>query len=1530
MQRQLNAAAENPGTFTISASDEWVAGTIAIRPGGGPSAAVTGTITPSATELDITNGGKTIIITLTGDTWVPAGAGAGEFDTIRQAIIDGLDSAQAETAGWNTEVRDKQGVGGVVRTSDTQVTVTLDAQAGYDITANETITVTVPASALVTSGSPIEATPTSDITAAAGPTTTIGDGTDPGNAPIIPGDPATELDTFTLQINSGPDDTVTAATVTLAAGTSGGISLVEITSNDGVTVYGSVANPAGDTVAVTLSTNITATTTITPYKVRITPKIHTDMPAPAGSTYSVTGTITAFTSTNTQAGTDTGSATVTIDNLSPANVTGASASAGDTQVTVSWTNPGGDFANVVVLRNTATITDVPTEGSSPAVGATIGTSTVRYNLSSTSFTDTGLTNGTQYFYRIFAKDTNGNYAATGVEVSATPAVSGAAVTFAPCDWNFRKKITIDSTKVPSDQTNFPVLISLTDSDLAADAQDDGDDIVFTAADGVTQLSHEIEKFDGTTGELVAWVKVPNLSSSVDTVLYMYYGHATTSSQENSTDVWTGYVGVWHLQEDPGPGNPGDIKDSTSYANHGTADASMDSADQVPGVANGSFDLDGTDDFVQVSSSASLNPSTTVTVEAWYNLDTCSTDAVGLVSKGDGVMNNTGTSVRYALWIEGDGTTCSNNDTTFCVNTPKWGTSPETCIEVNNSGIGGAWTQLVGTYDGVQIRLYQDGALIGSQAYTAAISGGATSDVTIGTGYDTAGQDVDGKIDEVRISSVARSADWITTAYNNQNSPSTFYTVGSEEPGPEESILPTTVSYFAPDAAAPGMHVPVTFVGGICGFPTVTTSSSDIIVGPSILTDAAGAVVTSDGSVVSTLFFVKPGAPPTTGITITINGTTLSQTFDIVFPSADPNVTSGTVSFSGGTSVLGGLTVGAGGTLQYSTATDLPPVILVKGNVTIAGTLDVSGQDGTDGGADSTGGDGGGGGPGGGGGGGGGVKEGTGGGSGTINRRVSASSDDAEERLSNGFVELTSGDLELIYDSDADEDQEVGMRFQNMTIPQGATITNAYIEFETDFKQTGTTNLTFWGEAIDNAPTFGGNSNITSRTKTGNSVAWSNVPAWNDVGEKHQTPDLSLIIQDIVNRSGWSSGNALVVIVTGTSGSLREAESCDGSSCNDAPLLHAEWTESGGGASTAGAGGAGRSGGGGGGSKGTGTGGAGGDGTGAAGSAASGTTGGAGGAALGGATGGGGGAADAVDDGGTGGGGGTGNPAGSGGLGDGGAAGKGGGGGGTMSASPGGGGGGGFATGGQNAADADDFGQGGLVNANAALVALSGGSGGGGGAPDQDGPAGHRGGGGGGGGGAILIYATGSINVTGTITAGGGKGGNGINGSGGGGGGSGGAILLQSDDVTASGTVTTAGGTGGTSTGTAGGGNGGSGRIRIDGLASGGTVPGSAGSENIGPVIDTLEGTTVTGRADGVSDITLYVYDENGNQVTGSPYTAVTSGGSGTMGTWSISNVTFPSGIAYLAVKQGTSGNVEVFGLGRATRGIHLIYWREVY
>ena len=123
-----------------------------------PAATLTGTASDDATESEIVSGGDTIIITVANDTFVAFN------DTIRQAVIDGLDAATTPASGWNNEVRDKEVVGAVVRDNDTQVTVTLTAAPAYAITSDETITVTVPGSAL-TAGSPLTATPTFDVTA---------------------------------------------------------------------------------------------------------------------------------------------------------------------------------------------------------------------------------------------------------------------------------------------------------------------------------------------------------------------------------------------------------------------------------------------------------------------------------------------------------------------------------------------------------------------------------------------------------------------------------------------------------------------------------------------------------------------------------------------------------------------------------------------------------------------------------------------------------------------------------------------------------------------------------------------------------------------------------------------------------------------------------------------------------------------------------------------------------------------------------------------------------------------------------------------------------------------------------------------------------------------------------------------------------------------------------------------------------------------------------------------------------------------
>ncbi len=120
---------------------------------------LSGTIT-TATEAAIVLGGRTIILTVTGDTWVAAGAA---FDAQRQAIINGLDSGQAEPLGWDAVVKAGLAVTAVVRTSNTVVTITLPAFAAYDILTAETITATVPGAAL-TGAVALVASPTFGIT----------------------------------------------------------------------------------------------------------------------------------------------------------------------------------------------------------------------------------------------------------------------------------------------------------------------------------------------------------------------------------------------------------------------------------------------------------------------------------------------------------------------------------------------------------------------------------------------------------------------------------------------------------------------------------------------------------------------------------------------------------------------------------------------------------------------------------------------------------------------------------------------------------------------------------------------------------------------------------------------------------------------------------------------------------------------------------------------------------------------------------------------------------------------------------------------------------------------------------------------------------------------------------------------------------------------------------------------------------------------------------------------------------------------
>lgn len=246
--------------------------------------------------------------------------------------------------------------------------------------------------------------------------TTVGNGltAEPTTATVCPESGSTDLDNFTFRTSSGTD-TINSVTVTLGpANAFDNVATVSVTDDAGTTTYGSAA-PVSNTVAVGLTTNITATTTETQYRVRITPKTHAAMPAVPGASYATTGTVTAVghTAANVLVYNDTASGTITVDNGSTADPVWGTITPASGQIALNWTVPAdADFADVLILRRaSAAVADAPAEGSTYTAPGTLGASDVVYVASGTSFTDTGLTDGTSYYYKIFGRDACVNHSA---------------------------------------------------------------------------------------------------------------------------------------------------------------------------------------------------------------------------------------------------------------------------------------------------------------------------------------------------------------------------------------------------------------------------------------------------------------------------------------------------------------------------------------------------------------------------------------------------------------------------------------------------------------------------------------------------------------------------------------------------------------------------------------------------------------------------------------------------------------------------------------------------------------------------------------------------------------------------------------------------------------------------------------------------------------------------------------------------------------------------------------------------------------
>ncbi|MDO8469698.1 MAG: DUF2341 domain-containing protein [bacterium] len=355
-------------------------------------------------------------------------------------------------------------------------------------------------------------------------------------------------------------------------------------------------------------------------------------------------------------------------------------------------------------------------------------------------------------------------------------VQQASAAWYDSSWSYRATVTIDKTKVSGTAAlaDFPVLVAATTTAWKHTSFSghvgiaSGTDILFTSSDGTTKLSHEIEKYSSSTGELVAWVKVPSLATSTDTVLYLYYGNASAADQSSSTGVWdTNYKGVWHLKDNPA-GTAPQLRDSTSNAHHLTTVGSMVSGDQLSAKMNGGVNFDGSNDRGD-SSASTLDMNTSVTVTAWLKADTLA----GGVHKKVFIHGD-----RFDTpYIEYSTTVSNNNKVLLSLSIA--GTLNN--HEGNTTLSTATWYYFGATWDGSNVRLYLNGA----QDNTTTARTGSLNDLnstsSIGGSHQW-GEYFDGVFDEVRVSSVARTSGWIATEYNNQSSPSTFTTFGGEEAG----------------------------------------------------------------------------------------------------------------------------------------------------------------------------------------------------------------------------------------------------------------------------------------------------------------------------------------------------------------------------------------------------------------------------------------------------------------------------------------------------------------------------------------------------------------------------------------------------------------------------------------------------------------------------------------------------------------------------------------------------------------------------
>jgi len=335
-------------------------------------------------------------------------------------------------------------------------------------------------------------------------------------------------------------------------------------------------------------------------------------------------------------------------------------------------------------------------------------------------------------------------------------------------WQYRKMITFNHSMVADDLSDFSVLINIADSDLKNKAQNDGDDILFMDDVGVAnRLFHEIEKWDNSSGELISWINIKNISSSTDTSIYMYYGNPSCAGQENPGGTWNSdYEVVYHFNE-----KSGNALDSTFNYNDGI----------VTGVTYGSTGIIGdcysfngngrvvTDDF--------WSPTAYYSMLIWYKPDSLSGDDT--ITQ---FQTHTTSNTRTNGWVIRQ----KVDEATYKIRDDSG--NKITYQESNAFTSTSEWKYLGLVRDDTTMKSFLDGIKV-DESSNENIGTTSPDRLTIGCYWhdneNKYGDFIKGDIDEFRISRVSLSNEWMKTTFNTMKFAFNggFFTIGPEESNP---------------------------------------------------------------------------------------------------------------------------------------------------------------------------------------------------------------------------------------------------------------------------------------------------------------------------------------------------------------------------------------------------------------------------------------------------------------------------------------------------------------------------------------------------------------------------------------------------------------------------------------------------------------------------------------------------------------------------------------------------------------------------